>query len=264
MSTDNDDIFSFGEAEEILAVAGKVMDESGASFTKAAEVVLYERRANDELRVLQNIRTTDGSFSFSLMPQRKYKLMATSGEQTASASFDTYTVQASEVLTQDLIMEKQNAVTLVSVATPQPQPTPPPTETKIKDTPKVVETKPINKPVVKKEPSRVPLAPQTTETTTRYAQNADNKVIPIPKGLYYKIQFESVLRFNPNKSSYSNIKSYGRLDTEYHAEKGWTRVMLADYFSLEEAYEILRLVKNTGFSDAFIVRYRNGRRITGN
>lgn len=263
LETDNDDIFAFGEAEESLSLSGKLLTDLGDPFTEKAQVTLYERKANDELRVLQHQRFDSGEFSFMLMPQKKYKLEATSGVLTGDKEFDTYTSNSSEVISQDIVLRKQKSVTLVSTTSAVEKPvnikkTEDPISTLRPVTPKV------EKEIVKKDsPIQTPSTlPSTTDDPIAYKQTMNDKIIPIPEGLYFKIQFESVLRFNPNKSNYKAIKTLGRLDTEYYPDKGWTRVLLADYFSLEESYEILKLVKNAGFPDAFIVRYRSGKRLT--
>jgi hypothetical protein len=54
----------------------------------------------------------------------------------------------------------------------------------------------------------------------------------------------------------------GRLDTEFLPEKKWNRVLLADFFNIEEAHVAMIKAQKMGFYDAFLVKYRDGKRVT--
>ncbi|MEM9824495.1 MAG: hypothetical protein AAF985_25640, partial [Bacteroidota bacterium] len=47
-----------------------------------------------------------------------------------------------------------------------------------------------------------------------------------------RVQLTVVIDFLPNDGSYRDVKQMGRLDTEYLPKKNWTRVLLADFFTL--------------------------------
>ena len=53
----------------------------------------------------------------------------------------------------------------------------------------------------------------------------------------------------------------GRFDIEKIPAKGWTRILLADYFSLSEARKITEKARKQGFPESFIVKYKNGKRL---
>ncbi|MEO1515245.1 MAG: hypothetical protein AAFV95_09535 [Bacteroidota bacterium] len=116
------------------------------------------------------------------------------------------------------------------------------------------------KPRTRTAPRR-PIATADNSSQERYIRDQRSRIIAIPEGIHYKIQFRTVLRYSATDPTYNSVKGLGRIDTEYHAEKNWTRVLLADYYSEEEAYEILQEVRSSGFPDAFLVKYDSGRRL---
>ena len=80
-------------------------------------------------------------------------------------------------------------------------------------------------------------------------------------GVYYKIQIIADKTFSPSEPKFIKVNHLGRFDTEYLSERGIYRVLLADYFSLDNAKEILQTVKENGFKRAFIVKYIDGERL---
>ena len=85
---------------------------------------------------------------------------------------------------------------------------------------------------------------------------------PILSGSYYKIQMIAVAKYNENHKRYKQVKKLGkRLDSEYIVDKGWTRVMLADFLSKNEAKEMLKEVRKSGFERAYLVKYTDGQRV---
>ncbi|RMD75384.1 MAG: hypothetical protein D6818_01785, partial [Bacteroidetes bacterium] len=81
-------------------------------------------------------------------------------------------------------------------------------------------------------------------------------------GTYYKIQLIAVKHYNPDHPRYEPVKEWGELETEYIIEKKLTRVLLARFFSLEEAQAVLEEVRKVApFQRAFIVEYEDGERV---
>jgi len=79
-------------------------------------------------------------------------------------------------------------------------------------------------------------------------------------GTYYKVQLIAVSNYDPNHRRYRDVKNLGRLDTEFIIDRGLTRVLMGDYMSKEEAFDMLNAVQQNGFSGAFVVRYMDGER----
>ncbi|MFK8102766.1 MAG: tetratricopeptide repeat protein [Saprospiraceae bacterium] len=85
---------------------------------------------------------------------------------------------------------------------------------------------------------------------------------PRHEGIYYKVQIIAVGKYSERHNRYNSIRHLGRLDTELIIEKGWTRVLLADYYSVEEARKVaLEARQQDQFFEAYVVRYKNGRRM---
>lgn len=84
---------------------------------------------------------------------------------------------------------------------------------------------------------------------------------PQHSGVYFKIQLIAVRTYNESGKRYSPVIELGRLDTEYIVDKALTRVLLADFFSEDEARDMLSTVQDNGFERAFIVKYEDGNRI---
>ena len=95
-------------------------------------------------------------------------------------------------------------------------------------------------------------------TNSRYKNDGVTTSAPRLEGTYYKIQLTVVLKFDENHSSYNRMKEYGRLDTEYIIEKEWIRVLVADFFTISEAREVMRQAQINGFPEAFLVKYVDG------
>ncbi|MEZ4949147.1 MAG: hypothetical protein R2784_07145 [Saprospiraceae bacterium] len=83
---------------------------------------------------------------------------------------------------------------------------------------------------------------------------------PRHQGVYYKIQILAIDEFDKSSSRYDWVRRQGRIDVEFILNKRLNRVLLSEYFSFDEAKEMLRKVQGQGFNRAFIVKYENGER----
>jgi len=99
-----------------------------------------------------------------------------------------------------------------------------------------------------------------TYTTGRFKNDGVTTSAPKHMGSYYKIQVSIELNYDQFAPQLQQINGLGRVDTEYIIEKGWIRVLLADYFSKDEALRVLYEVRDLGFPEAFLVRYQDGYR----
>lgn len=97
-------------------------------------------------------------------------------------------------------------------------------------------------------------------TTSRFKNDGVTTSAPKHKGSYYKIQISIEMDYDSFVPQLDKIDNLGRIDTEYIIEKGWIRVLLADYFSKDEALRVLYEVRDSGFPEAFLVRYQDGYR----
>jgi cell division septation protein DedD len=83
---------------------------------------------------------------------------------------------------------------------------------------------------------------------------------PAHAGTYYKVQLSAVSKFDANNPVFKKVREIGRLDAELLVERNLTRVMLGDFFSLEDARSAQATAAANGFSGAYIIKYENGER----
>ena len=127
-----------------------------------------------------------------------------------------------------------------------------------------------NPPVVKRTPPSVSTSSTSRKTSTyqagntytnsRYKKDGVTTNAPRHSGVYFKVQLSVVIDYDLEAASFSSMQEMGRLDTEFIIEKGWTRVLLADFFDLEQARTIMDKARLMGYPEAFIVRYKDGYR----
>ena len=100
--------------------------------------------------------------------------------------------------------------------------------------------------------------------TTRGTSPDDNFAFvtnaPRYKGIYFKIQLAALKNYNPGSRLYQQFTDMGRLDTEDLVDRRLTRVLLADFFQKDEAFNTLEVVRDLGFNTAFVVKYEDGER----
>ena len=105
-----------------------------------------------------------------------------------------------------------------------------------------------------REPTRVTSSPSSTII---YDAPSSNLIM----GTSYKIQLITVEYHNPTNRRYDGVRNLGlEMVTEYIQEKGWTRVLMGSYKTEAEAKASLDSARTNGFSRAFIVEYKDGRR----
>ncbi len=115
----------------------------------------------------------------------------------------------------------------------------------------------INTSGVKTERTKYVSGEGTPVTTNGLTTSA-----PRHTGTYYKVQLIAVTRHDPSASRYNAVRGMGRMDTELIEAKGVTRVLLADYFSYDDAKKTLNKVRQKqAFARAFLVKYKDGERV---
>ena len=280
ITTQHEDIFSFTQVTEDLLAEGKIYDKQSGDLMKESLVSLYEITEDGRDRLLFNKSSTDGSYSFRVLPNRKFKIEVTANDYYPSSfNFDTYDFANTSVFGKPIYAEKIEAEGAIAntptVPTTQP-PVPittPSNEVLTTSPPPTTTTSPekaINQSPSRTYPSSSPNTVPTTTTnsgtyTTRGRSARDNYEIvtasPRHTGTYYKVQIIAVAKYNENHKRYNPVRDLGRLDTEYIVKKKLTRVLLADYFSYDEAERILRQAQQNGFSGAYIIKYEDGERM---
>lgn len=314
ITTQHEDIFSFTQVKNDLVAEGSIYEQGSGDKLTEILVSLYEVMEDGKERLLINKTATDGNYSFRILPNRQFKVEATSdGYMPADISFNTYDFANTTIFGEAIYLERAdintpetmgNPPVTTTVPTPTPNTTPPSTNNP-EDylEPEVVDngnnnsntttntTTPSNRPI-NQSPSAVSTTnrttytpPTSTTTTTPTTSTSPNRIVttstgtytargqgpkdknefttssPRHSGTYYKVQIIAVAKQDDSHRRYNGVRDLGRMDTEYIIKKRLTRVLLADFFSLEEAKTARAKARNNGFSGAYIIKYQDGERM---
>ncbi len=293
----DDDIFAFSMPTEKMMASGKVLDNITNEAMEDVWVAIYEVAAEGAIKLLENKSFPNGNYSFGLLPDKNYRLEA-NREGYLTEGIEISTINNDQmVFTNDIMIGKSMDVNRISATSTQPSQTevpsgkmdgtfsnPQPTMEMDKNesfsndsgmTEMITET-PTNTvvaPVVERTNTTTEVMNSTVvaETYTDYP-DATTTTTSVPsstgtssyaeEGVVYKIQLIAVNKFNSSHSRYTTPKNYGNLVTEYIPEKNITRVLLSQFYTKEEAEQILMSIKDhPDFSTALVVKYVNGSRI---
>lgn len=234
----NTDIYTVGGSKNTLSISGKIIATDAAS--KDFHASLFEVTDDGVQRLLVAKDFSEATYNFDVLPSKKFRLVIEkNGFHSINYDFNTYSDAISNQVKDFQLMAAKTA------STPRPSTTPSPT-------PPVVTTPVTSTP----EPST------TTTTTTSPSSTSSTTSNKVYSGTYFKVQLTVVVDFDPYSPEYDAIRSYGNIDTEYLADRGWTRLLLSPFFSLKEAREMMKKARGMGYPEAFPVRYRDGKRMT--
>ena len=259
--TRDGDIFEFYKSGAVeggaYTLRGKVYGDKTGQQLRNIRVALFELSDNGTENLIANKNFRNGTYEFEIKSNRMYKVDIQAYEYM-SASYQFITDDpANYTYGKPMYLKKK------------PQEKLNPMEEEVVET---VPPKRTSAAGTSTKPQPVKIAPSasaesTTDSgsepyTTRGNSPKDNYEIissaPRHDGKYYKVQLIAVRTFDENKSRYSKVKEMGRLDTEFIVERNLTRVLLADYGSLEEARAALERVHDSGFPSAYIIEYEDG------
>lgn len=256
ISTRHDDIFYFSTPPQEVIVSGNIYDKNNNQVIDQAQIILYEKMENDQKRILHSLITSSGTYEFSLIPDREFRIEAIKeGYKTGWFNFNTFQYSPEKNYGKAIYLES-----LSGGQATQPR--------------KLVlreenTTASVNNDSVQREnpAQKQSSIPKSNITESAFYVNSyfqGNEVTtdaPKREGFYYKVQISTVETYNSQDAQFNRVKDMGRIDIEKIPAKGWTRILLADYFSLGEARRITEKVRNLGFPEAFIVKYKDGERL---
>ncbi|MEL6864597.1 MAG: hypothetical protein AAFP19_09265, partial [Bacteroidota bacterium] len=247
--TTHEDIFMFYPKEQMASIKGKVIDQKENKEVIASEIALYEQMDNGQERLLKIHMSDNGQYTFDLIAGKTYRLeVSKAGYQTAEYPFDTYDDR-------ELALQEKDFYMVLSTTVASREPGQPIYENLEKTRVRSSQNREVTRE--RPRPQNTAAPAQTPTSRLPYIQYT-----PKHEGVYYKVQFASVIQYNPYDPLFKRIQEMGRLDTEYLIGKGWTRVLLAEFFTRQEALSALATVRQNGFPDAFLVKYRDGNRVT--
>jgi hypothetical protein len=274
LTTRDEDIFKFNIAEKELYAAGKIFDDEDKTLAKGTRIALYQLADNDTKKLLESKITEDGSYKFSIIKEKNYRIEVDK-DGFYSTFFELTSNQKDKLdYGRSLYLKK------LTVTTPAPKSDPIVTISEVKKSDK-------DKFVYNEKATKV-----SSGTNNTKAKNVFNNAIngkygdflvskgevrnvksssqketlvttaPVKEGTYYKIQVLAYQKMNDfNSRKLAQLISYGRIDTEYFEEKNVNRALVSDFTSYEEAQAKLPAIRKEGFSDAYIIKYKDGIRI---
>ena len=246
ITTAQDDIFYYSTPKQEVLVSGNLYDKTNNSILNDVQISLYEVKFNGQKRLLQSIIANSGTYQFALLPERKFRIEANKmGFETASYQFDTYNFNPEQAYGKAIYLEPNQAVSSVRTT---------PVLREEDSTASIEE-------VVENPSAPITVVQPVTYVNSLFQGNEVTTTAPKVQGTYYKVQISTATQYDEQDSQFNSVRHLGRMDTEYIAAKNWTRVLLADFYSLREAKTIMERARASGFPEAFVVKYRNGKRL---
>lgn len=253
-TTRHTDILEFSTGVKRMTAQGFAYDLGTGNPLGLITVSLYELLPGDVESLLTTRDFSEGAYNFDLMPNKTYKVeIASLGYQPSS-----YVVTTNDPNTNEygraLYLEKVREQPASTEEDRDPA--------GVRDFP----TEPdfTTQPDLPKEPTPVPVETPSEPYTTRGVGPNDKVeyVTSAPRydGTYYKVQLIALRSFSDDNPIFDPIRSLGRLDSEILVNRNLTRVLLADFFTKEEALAMMNRVHDLGFEGAFVVQYENGAR----
>lgn len=243
-----------------VRVSGHVLNLNAQPVTKVV-LGIYEIIGTGGRKLLKNDFLQDGSFDISLDPEKYYYI---------EARKDGYSVNSLEVFTSEkiisnkkILIERSRDFDFAAVEEN------PPINVKVNASPKGESPKKIYTPTITKTEVVTPSTSSSNDyrgaTYIARGQSKFDKAefttsAPRHTGEYYKIQIKADRSFDQTESKYAALNYLGRYDTEFLQEKKLHRVLIGDYFSLNEAKNVLKTIQANGFKRAFVVKYQDGQR----
>jgi tetratricopeptide (TPR) repeat protein len=264
IGTRDDDIFQFlFDDRNELTVSGQIFDKKTTSLLENARISLYEKRFSTmgDARLLSSVMCPTGAFKFPLLPKKNYTLeIEKDGFRLETASFstlDTGKIAIKNVI-KDFYLERYAAFISNREGSS-------PSISKEK----IVQNAPFTEGYekVKSEKLKVKSEEKTTQniTFTEGGETIKNeKAKSKNEGVQFKIQvlaYETGLKNNLNVKKLERVEDLGDFETETTTINGKTfkRILIA-FDSYTSAVAALQKVKDRSLTDAFLIRYEDGKR----
>jgi hypothetical protein len=266
ITTKDDDIFAFKSKLVVAKLEGEVFaQETGEALNKYV-LYLYEIRPDGSESVLLNREFTDKKYSLELLPNRKFRVEITPpGYETGTYMFTTD--NPNQVQGQPLMVKKLDTTPQPPIVDNTPKPNPGNTNPNLPSNPNPPQAPKVdpNGTMVGRDPVNNTPPASGDMYTTRGIGPADKEEYmtnaPRFEGEYYKIQLAAVTGFKPSDSRFESFVDLGNVQTESMTNsKKMTRILIASFYTKEDAKAALAAARKRGFPQAFIVRYTNGER----
>ena len=261
IGTRDDDIFQFlFDDRNELSVSGQIFDKKTVTLLENARTSLYEKRTSTtgDGRLLASVMCPTGTYTFPLLPKKSYILeIEKDGFRIETAAFST--LDSGKMLLKNVIKDfyLERYATLISNRIE------PKTEDKnIENQGENVrnEEKTLQKP---KNTEGITLLKNQEEKTKNEEKTPSTEKSKTPK-IQFKIQvlaYEAQSIENVNLKKLERVEDLGDFETETVTLNGklFNRVLLT-FDTYSAAAAALQKVKDRSLTDAFLIRYEDGKR----
>lgn len=264
LTTKDDDIFEIKNKLVVAKLQGSVFaQETGEPINKYL-LTLYEIRADESESILLNREFNTSTYDLELLPNRKFRVEITAqGYATGAYNFVTENPNGQPYGQPLMLVKLGGGVVTTNPNTNNPNTNNPNTNNPNTNPP--TGNPNTNNPNTSNPNTNPPIGnPSAGVYTAKGAGPADKEEYstdaPRYEGEYYKIQLAALKAYSPTDKRYTAMSEFGNVQTETILSKQMTRVLVATFYTKDDAKRALAAVKRKGFSLAFIVKYTNGER----
>jgi peptidoglycan-associated lipoprotein len=224
-STRENDIFSLNFRAGRARLKATIYDNTTGAELGGAEVSLLEL-TDGKTQLLERRVFPTGVYTYDLRPGRRYRVeIRREGYQGVEYAVET-SATGSSLYGQPVFL-RRSTQELTPVRPEEPSPAPPPNTA----------------------PNALPLPTSPAPASA-----------PAVSPLSYRIQISAQREFREEDEKYDPVRSMGDIRAEDIPNNVLKRITVGDFPSESAARSALQKIRAAGFSSAFAVRYRNGRR----
>lgn len=258
ISTQHEDLFEFGESSSTtnLNAIGQVMDSETMLPISDVRISLYELM-DGRAKLLSSKKIAQSNYRFQILPEKKLRLVVEKAGYLKNVfDFDSYNADGSIDYTHIFSLSRKPLATTSTTSEKTNQALP-----NYSASTSAVDETIVNTPSNSSRNSSPARNSRTTASASVKIGASNNKSTAKKSGVNYKVQVVAVNYHDINHPRYRYVKSLGKIETEKLADRGITRVLIADLVDKQAATDIKQQVIKYGFIDAFIVKYKDGKRV---
>ena len=254
LSTLDDDIFEYRTEPEAITLEGNVFAlASGETLSNYLVSIIEITGDGQEKPLITEEFNTTAGYAFQVLPNRRFRVeVEAPGYEVNSYEFFTtdpsvraygqplFLAEATLPSEEDLMEEDEYASNKEDMNDSE-------------EDGSVMENE-------KTPESEGPLSTYTSRGTASYDNVEFTTNAPRYEGTYYKVQIIATKKYEETAPRFDGVRQVGKLQTEFLIDRGLYRVLLASYFSEQEALDAQASAQSAGFDSAFVVKYEDGLR----
>jgi hypothetical protein len=259
-TTTHEDIFSFSKrsaSDIILSALGEVLNEENNATLANVMVSLYKIATTGERELIDNKIFPDGNYDFRLEADNFYLIEAEAdGFFPGSYTFSTATnVLERQEFGQSIYLQPMKEE---DIATPDDPTT---DDDYFDDNYSDDENYSNNYNDTDDKDEDYEGAEYTSRGQSKWDNLEFITNAPRLNGTYYKVQLMATSKYKKEDPKFAEVKTMGRVDTEFLVDRQLHRVLIAEFYSLDDAKSAMDQAKELGFKGAYVVKYSDGERI---